>query len=188
MGRALGIADGQLYYSSGSGTAGIYALGTGLPTSGSFTGALIAASASPYAFLFADLSSSVAGVDTLYVADDASTGNGGGIPKYSKQGNGSWSFNSVLAGTGPVRGLTGVVSGGAVQLYATSDTKLYAALDDSGYAGSIAGAGAVTLASAAANTVFRGVAMTPVPEPDGRAIALTSISVLGLFASRRKRA
>jgi hypothetical protein len=31
MGRALGIADGQLYYSSGSGTAGIYALGNGLP-------------------------------------------------------------------------------------------------------------------------------------------------------------
>ena len=71
--RDLEIAGGQLYYSTGSGTQGIYALGNGLPTAAGATGSLIAAVTNPYAFYFADLSSSVAGLDTLFVAVDTTT-------------------------------------------------------------------------------------------------------------------
>ncbi|RTL32545.1 MAG: PEP-CTERM sorting domain-containing protein [Burkholderiales bacterium] len=180
--RNLAIADNQLYYSTGSGTTGIYSLGAGLPTSGTSTGSLIAASASPYAFMFADLSSSVAGVDTLYVADD--TSSTGGIRKYSKAANGTWSLNNTLVLSG-VRGLTGSVVGNSVQLFATSGTNLYSFTDSSGYNANLAGA-ATSLVSASTNTVFRGVALAPaVPEPASSGLALVSLALMGMLARKR---
>ena len=182
--RDLVIADNQLFYSTGSGTTGIYALGTGLPTSGSFAGTLIATSASPYAFLFADLSSSVAGVDTLYVADDTATT--GGIRKYSKSAAGAWSLNNTIVASG-VRGLTGVVNGGQVQLFATSSTNLYGLTDSTGYNANLTGA-VTTLATAATNTAFRGLALAPtaaVPEPATYGLALVSLVLFGVTRRRR---
>jgi hypothetical protein len=186
--RDLVIADNQLFYSTGSGTTtGIYALGAGLPTSGSLTGTLIAASASPYAFFFADLSSSVAGVDTLYVADD--TASTGGIRKFSKSASGTWTLKSTLSITA-VRGLTGIVSGDQVQLFATSASTLYGVTDTAGYDANLGGS-AITLATAGANTAFRGLALAPqaitpsVPEPASYGLALVSLMLIGAAAKRR---
>ncbi|MDO9236464.1 MAG: PEP-CTERM sorting domain-containing protein [Aquabacterium sp.] len=180
--RDLVIADNQLFYSTGSGTTGIYSLGTGLPNSGSFTGTLLAASASPFGFLFADLSNSVTGVDTLYVADDNATT--GGIRKFSKSVAGVWSLNNTIVVSG-VRGLTGVVNGGQVQLFATSATNLYGLTDSTGYNANLSAA-VTTLATAAANTAFRGLALTPaVPEPATYGLALVSLALFG--AMRRLR-
>ncbi len=182
--RDLEIAGGQLYFSTGSGTTGIYSLGTGLPTTGTQTSALIAQSASPYAFMFADLSSTVAGFDTLYVADD--TANTGGIRKFSKSAAGAWTLNNTLSITGQqLRGLTGVVNGGTVSLFATSQSGLYSFSDASGYNANLVGT-ANLLATAGTNTVFRGVEMAPVPEPTSGAIALAGLAVAGLVARRRK--
>ena len=78
--RDISVFNGQLYYSTGSGTTGVYSLGSGLPTSGTQTSALVQASGSPYAFAFAKLGSgSGSAPDTLYIADDGASGTTGGI-------------------------------------------------------------------------------------------------------------
>jgi hypothetical protein len=191
--RNLNVTADQLYYSTGStnvasgGAAGVYALGTGLPTAGSQTATLIAPSTNPYAFLFADLNAAIGGVDTLYVANDAL-----GIQKFSKQASGTWSFNSVVAAAS-VRGLTGYANAnGTVSLFATSDTgaaggsKLYSLTDNGGYNGNLIGT-LTTLATAGTNTVFRGVTMAPaVPEPQTYGLALVGLALVGGLRLRRR--
>lgn len=87
--RQLNIFNGQLYASSGSGTntfRGVETVGTGLPTSGAQQVTRLprltdTTNPSTYSFFFADLSSNVAGLDTLYVADDSA-----GLIKFSLVG------------------------------------------------------------------------------------------------------
>lgn len=168
------IADGQLYISTGSGTAvRIGTVGTGIPTT---SGQVITnlpgipiTNASPYAYVFFDLDSSVAGVDTLYVADDSASSPAPAITKFSLVG-GNWVSNGSagLAADG-YRGLTGVVSGGTVTLWstrrggsgATGGGELVSITDGSGYNGAFSGTPTL-LATAANNTAFRGVALAPV--------------------------
>ena len=57
----------------------------GMPTSGN---------SSPYGFALWDRNPSVAGVDTLYVADDRTAANGGGIQKWSFNGT-SWTLERL---------------------------------------------------------------------------------------------
>ncbi len=182
--RTVDIFGGQLYFSSSTGTfRGISTVGTGTPTTSGQTVTLITppygiGNASPYQFFFADLTTSVAGLDTLYVADDRATASGGGIAKFSLVG-GSWALTDIYAGTGTVgaRGLTGVVNGSNVTLYATttetSANRLISITDTSGYNGRLSGT-ATTLATAATNTVFRGVA--PAPLAGENQIASISVS------------
>ena len=165
--RALAIHNGQLFESSMSGTFRIATVGTGTPTTagqtvtnitgdGSATSPLATASA-PGAFFFADLTSAVDGVDTLYVADSRTTG--GGLFKYSRVG-GVWTSNGSIADIG-LTGLTGSVgSNGAVTLFGTTGTALDLFNDTSGYNGILTG-GSTRLATAATNTAFRGVAFAP---------------------------
>jgi len=106
-----------LYLSTGTGTAGIYQVGSGLPTSSS-SGTAIAtpSSISPYAFLFLDASTSEAGLDLLYITNDGSNSNN--IQKFYKSG-GTW----TAAGThsiGAVRGISGYITAtGRVKLFFT---------------------------------------------------------------------
>src|SRR5437667_1286419 len=117
--RAVEIFGGQLYNSDSSGTAvRLGKVGNGLPTTSGQTITNLpgfpASTGSSYAFFLADLSSSVNGVDTLYVADD-----GTGITKYSLV-SGSWTPNGTVgAGGDNYRGITGVAFGTNVTLYAT---------------------------------------------------------------------
>ncbi|MGH3764912.1 MAG: hypothetical protein ACRDTX_07160 [Pseudonocardiaceae bacterium] len=80
--RAVSIFGGQLYLSTGSGTTGVYVVGSGLPTTGGQTPTLVAGAPSPFAFTALDRDPGVPGVDTLYIADDSAS-PGGGILKYS---------------------------------------------------------------------------------------------------------
>jgi hypothetical protein len=171
--RWLHVFGGQLYGTSGaSPMTDVFAVGTGLPQTGSplalpLTGMPLAGM-SPYSFALFDRSSAVPGLDTLYVADDrtpASDGSGGGVQKWTF-GGASWSrvatFATVNTGTTSVafRGLAGVVTGQAVTLVATtaepSANRLVVIVDD----GAAAPVGTV-VATAAANTLFRGVAFSP---------------------------
>ena len=71
--RALGIFGGQLYGSSGAGTVHLFTVGTGTPTTSGQTLTTLPGfptTGAQSGFFFADLDSGVAGVDTLYVADD----------------------------------------------------------------------------------------------------------------------
>ena len=175
--RAVRIFNGNLYLSTGSSPYnGLSQIGTGLPTTAGqavtalpgFGGATTATD-SPYGFYFADLSTTVPGVDVAYVADDR--GATGGIQKWSLVG-GTWTLNGTIASsaTAQVRGLDGNTTGTVVSLVATSPTGLYIIGDASGYnvAPTLATLPAA-VATSATNTAFRGVAFAPV----GRVVSAT---------------
>lgn len=171
--RQVNIFTDQLYLSSGSGTntfRGVNTVGSGLPTMGSPTltrlpGLTDTTNPSTYGFFFADLDAGVAGIDTLYVADDAA----GALRKFSLV-SGSWTANGVIGvDADDYRGLTGVVVGADVTLYATrkggssvtGGGELVSLTDSSGYNGAFSGTPTL-LKSASSNTAFRGVALTPI--------------------------
>jgi methionine-rich copper-binding protein CopC/uncharacterized protein YdeI (BOF family) len=158
--RQANIFEGQLYVSTGSGSYRLYTVGTGLPTTGGQTIANLTGfptSGSQYSFFFADLDAGVAGLDTLYVADDST-----GIQKYSLV-SGSWSANGVVGlNADDYRGLTGAVSGTTVRLYATrGGDELATLVDTTGYNVDFSATTPTLLVIADANTAFRGVALAP---------------------------
>ncbi|HXI69509.1 MAG TPA: PEP-CTERM sorting domain-containing protein [Verrucomicrobiae bacterium] len=185
--RVLGISAGQLYVSASSGAfLGVSSIGSGEPTtSGQTTTALpgfpTTGSHSSYDFFFANAT-------TLYVADDGSVANGGGIQKWAFSA-GSWSLQYTLLNNGTtttaVRSLAVDTSGANPIIYAitTAGTGSLISLTDTG-----AGSTATILATAPANTAFRGVAFAPTAVPEPATLALASLGGLAcLFAIRRKR-
>ncbi len=174
--RVVNIFNGQLYDSSGSGSnVGVNTVGTGLPTSGSPVITLLPGlpnTGNSYAYLLLDRDAGVAGIDTLYIADQTS-----GLLKYSFNGA-TWAARGNIAGT--LTGLTGVINGSNVDLYATNGTSagnsLVKVTDTAAFNANLSGSFA-TLATAPTNTIFKGVAFAPTsvvtPQPD------LTISLLG---------
>lgn len=161
--RTLDIASGQLFGTTNTATfTSIFAVGTGLPTAaGQSTEPLYGLPmAQPYGFVFFDRKASIGGLDSLYIANENSTAAGGGIQKWTFDGT-IWylvtTFTEGLGGAG-VRGLAAEAQGANIVLYATtvetSANKLVRVVDD----GSPSPA-ATVIATAAANTVYRGVAL-----------------------------
>ncbi len=159
--RSIGVQNGQLYFSTGSGTTGVYAVGTGLPITTGQTSVVVittgtSSTASPYAFSFNSTS------DICYVADDRTTAPIGGVQKWTKSGS-VWSLSYTLAvGTSTGAGARGLIvdwSGTNPVIYATTSAtlpKIVKIID--------AGASSVytELATSATNTAFRGITFTPV--------------------------
>jgi len=163
--RVVKIYDGQLYVGSGSGDfRGVSEVGSGLPTTMETTTLLPGFDVehvnnpSTYDYWFSNDT-------TLYVADDRSLANGGGIQKWELSA-GTWGLSYVLdpGGTG-VRGLSGVVSGGTATLFATttqtSANNLISIVDTG------AASAASVLTSAPADTVFRGLVFAGELPPPG---------------------
>lgn len=161
--RNLGIFASQLYTTASSGAIRLASVGLGLPTT---TGQLMTnlsglptASGSPYGFVVLDRSPSVAGVDTIYYADDAT-----GLQKYSTGDGLNWTARGSVAGN--MRGLTARIDSGTgnVILFGTSTTTSANALvtltDTAAFDATIS-ATPSNIATAATNTVFRGVAFVP---------------------------
>jgi hypothetical protein len=189
--RDLQIANGQLYFSSSSGSfKGIGTVGTGLPTSGTQTLTLLPGNPdggnSPVGFALATLGAGPA-PDTLYVADTAS------ILKYSLV-SGSWvakgSISLPSIGSNTLEGLAVSVSNGAASLVASAGGggaagggTIWTATDASGAGGTASGA-ATPVITAAANEAFRGVAFAPSGPPAGAPEAPFAIllPVIGLGA------
>ena len=160
----IGSGVSQLIISTSSGsTVRIGAVGTGLPTTSgqtitNFTG-ITPTTGSPYQVYFADLSTTVPGVDVMYVTDD-----GIGITKYSLV-SGTWTSNGFVGtGSDSYRAITGVATATGVKLYAiaspSAGSKIVSFTDNSGYNGAFTGT-ATTIASAGTNTAFRGIALAP---------------------------
>jgi beta-glucanase (GH16 family) len=176
-GRSLNIFGGQLYGSTTATGLRIIKVGSGLPTT---TGQTVTnlpgiptTSGSPYGIYMADLSTSVAGVDVLYVTDEFSNV----LSKYSLV-SGSWVLNGRIGNSADYYwGLAGQTSGTQVTLYITRKNagstsgggELAVLTDTSGYNGTFSGT-PTALATAATNTLFKGVALAPE--------SLTSMSVL----------
>ena len=183
-GRGLAIFDGQLYASASPATftQRIAKVGTGLPTTAgqSFAGlpGLPAPSGSPsepHQFFLADLSAGVPGPDTLYVADENTTGVGY-VWKFSLVA-GAWTQNGniTLPNLG-TRGMTGKVVGGVATLFVTEtepsgtfsfgNNSIRKLVDSSGYGGSVAGASLTFFAQTGVHSAYRGIAFVPeLPTP-----------------------
>jgi predicted extracellular nuclease len=168
--RAVEIFDGQLYTSSAASTLRLGTVGTGTPTTSGQTITNLpgfpTSTTSHEQFYFADLTASVAGVDTVYITDDRAVASGGGLYKYSLVG-GSWVLNGTVAAggiTSGLRGLTGSTSSSTVTLFATDAatvSHLVSLVDTSGYNAAFSTTSFTTIATAATNTAFRGVAFAP---------------------------
>ncbi len=178
--RVANIYSNQLFIGASSNPIyGVATVGTGLPTTtGQTVSALpgfpAASGPSSYDYVFTDAT-------TLWVADDRSVANNGGLQKWLFDGS-NWNlaatYNTGL--TAGLRGLTGETdASGAATLYAvtadSSANKLVSFTESAGF---------TTLATSAAGTIFRGVDFAPVV-PAPASIALLSIGTV-LIARRRR--
>jgi len=203
--RDLQIADGQLYFSSSSGSVkGVGTVGTGLPASGSQTLTLLPGSPdagnAPVGFALVTLGAGPA-PDTLYVGDTSS------ILKYGLS-SGSWVAKGSISlpgiGSDTLEGLAVSVSGGTATLFATAGGGssggggvLWKATDATGAGGTASGS-ATSVATASANESFRGVAFVPSGPPAGApespmavllpAAGVGALAVGWLTVARRRRA
>ena len=161
--RWLQIFSGQLYGTSGSsGFTNVFTIGTGLPVTVNQTATplpgLPSTGASPYGFVLFDLAAAVAGNDALYLADDSP---GAGVQKWTFDGS-VWTEVETLNLAAPVgfRGLAGFASGGTVTLMAstaeTGTNRLVVFVDDG-----LSTPTGTAVATSPANTMFRGVALSP---------------------------
>lgn len=189
--RVVETYDGQVYTSSMSGAfRGVAAVGTGLPiTAGQFTTLLPGFSPatnspeSAYAFVYKD-------ANTLYVADDRTSGNGGttatgGIQEWTFDGA-NWNLQYTLApnATTGVRGLTAGLVNDTFTLFATTTSGSIVSVVDTGLSSTFT----TVVSSAGTNEVFRGIAFLPgtvvVPEPASDASLLIGGTVVGLLSRR----
>jgi len=158
--RVVGTYLGQLYVTSSSGQYhGVVQVGSGQPTTSGNFGTILpgfptSSGPSNYDFYFADPT-------TLYVADDRSIANGGGIQKWTESG-GTWTLQYTLAPTGftGCRAVHGRVQNGVLTLFATTGSP-----NNGNSIVSVVDTGAASVfsvvATAASNTVFRGLRMVP---------------------------
>jgi DNA/RNA endonuclease G (NUC1) len=158
--RATAIFNNQLYISSASGAfQGVASVGSGTPTTSGQT--ITALPGFPTATGPSSLAFAFFNATTLYVADDRSTGSGGGLQRWTLSA-GTWTLTKTIT-SGLTSGLRGVTitnngSGQAVAYATTANSpSLLVKVTDTNSAGD-----AFTLvATAGANTAFRGVALTP---------------------------
>lgn len=157
--RAIQTFSNNMYLSTGSGTPGIYQIGSGMPvvsgqtltpvivTAGTGTG-----TASPYAFYFN------ATQTVCYVADDRTPANGGGIQKWVNSG--SWTLAyTINTGAAGARGIVASFTGTTPVLFFTTaeaTANKVCIVNDLG-----AGSTPTAIVTASANTIFRGIALAP---------------------------
>lgn len=177
--RVAGAFGSQLYFSTGSGsTRGIYAVGNGLPTgTGTVATSLISVGSTPAPsqFVLLDLNGGVAGLDTAYLAVDAT------VRKFAFDGTAWNAAGTATSSNGNVIGVAAKVSGGNVTVFATTATHLIQAADTTG--GTLAGA-FTSLVTAASGTAFRGTALAPEsgvvsPAPSGAGVATPNTLNIG---------
>jgi hypothetical protein len=187
--RVVNIYNNQLYGTSASGSGtpwlGVATVGTGLPTTTQVApgyailpGMPTTGTHSSYDFWFKD-------ANTVYVADDTSAANNGGIQKWTQSG-GTWTLSYTLLNTGTsttaARGLAGTVDGSGNTLLFFTTGSLLGEVIDTGVNTSTF----TTLATAASGYAFRGVEFLPVPEPGSFAILGLGLLSFALFRRFRR--
>lgn len=194
--RTVSIYNGQLFASMQSGAFRITTVGTGTPTgpADSQTQTNLpgypTTGTSNFAFVMFDLDSSAdfngTGLDTLYVAIE---GGSGGVFKWSWDASANQWVARGSATLTDTRGITGIVNpDNTVTLYVTNGSSLRKITDTAAWNSDINGS-FTTLATAANNTVFRGVAFAPVPEPGPLVLGASVLALAAVgYVLRRQRA
>ncbi|MBX7131729.1 MAG: hypothetical protein K1X67_03510 [Fimbriimonadaceae bacterium] len=173
--RVVNIADGQLYGSASSGThLGVFTVGTGLPLGPGETSTLLpglpdttgTGNASVYDYAFV-------GGNTVYMCDDRSIANGGGLVKWTLNA-GVWSLAYKLTsglGTVGVRSIARIGGPDSAPVFAVitgegsgAATRIMTITDDGSGLNSF-----LPVATSDTNTAFRGVEV--IPAPSGRPIS-----------------
>jgi predicted small lipoprotein YifL len=172
--RVLGIFDNQLYGSASTsvpapGFYGVFRAGTGTPTAADQTATMLpgfpaVAGVSAYGFSALDRDPSIAGVDTLYLADDRAIASGGGVLRWRLSSAGTWSQDAVFSMglSSGVRGLTAWIEGTEVRIAAVTGESISRVVLYTDTPGMMPGLPGV-VAIAPTNTQFRGVALAPTP-------------------------
>ena len=162
--RSIRIFNNKIYYSTQSGTIGIYSVGNGtsLPISTTTPiGEITSSTTNPQGFM---LFSAGGNNIVMYVIDGINTSTYG-IYKYYYNGT-TWSAQGsvLIGGSTSLYGLTGYVDStttpAKVNLYATTPNNVYSLADTAGFAATMNGT-FTSIATAATNTAFRGVCFTP---------------------------
>lgn len=170
--RTVNIFSNQLFYSTGSGTAGIYAVGAGLPTASATASVLKITVTDPYAYTFIDRGS---GNLNCYIASGANA-----ILKFSSADNGgTWTARGSIAASSPVYGITAQLESGNPVIYATvstATTSLLQKLTDATVFDANITSSLTTIATAATNTAFRGIAFAPAAPVNNLALTFTTVS------------
>lgn len=156
----IGSVNGQLYFSSTSGSYRLATLGTGMPTTAGQTATNLSGlpvTTNNAGFVFFDTDDDGT-LDLLYSADGTS-----GVLKYYFNGS-TWlaagSFAITGFGSNALRGITGVYEVNNVVLFANTGSVLLKLVDAALPASTIS-ITQTTLATAAPRTSFKGVTFTP---------------------------
>jgi hypothetical protein len=164
--RFVHVVNNQLYGSSGTGVyVNVFTIGSGLPMAAgqlasTLYGMPTTPGPSPYSFALLDRSAAISGVDTLYVADDRSFANNGGIQRWEYDGF-SWTNTATFTdGTAGARGLAATIEGTGVRIIATTSesptNRILSIYDEPGFSPIV-----VPIATSPTNTLYRGVAFAP---------------------------
>jgi hypothetical protein len=165
------VVAGQLYCSSAK-SPNVFTVGTGLQTTGTPAASTLPGypaavlTSGPFGYAFLDLNSSVAGNDTLFVADDT-----GGIKKWTYNGT-TWSqatstFTKNGATAANFRGVVAIASSTSTQtsgvtlIAGTADTNGTANIVKFVDNGTAAQSGTAIVTVDGTTKVFRGIALSP---------------------------
>jgi len=156
--RFISSSGSQLYYSTASGTFGIWKLGNGAPTNSGNVATLYIAtpSGSPYGFAMRFDST------VCYIADDRAVASGGGIQKWTRSGS-TWTLAYTIGtGTGSTVGARGLAVNWTTippTIFATTaEATLNRVIRINDTSSTVT---PITIATSVSNTIFRGVSFTP---------------------------
>jgi hypothetical protein len=161
-----GIFDGQLYGTAKTTTPslyGVFNVGTALPVTATLPTMLAGnTGSSPLDFAMMDLDPNIAGVDTIYIADEAAPASGGGIQKWIYDGT-TWiqAYTLSTGLSGGLRHLLADESPGGIVLLATTAGAANAANTIVKVIDNGADSPFLTLVNAPTNTAFRGISLLP---------------------------
>ncbi|WP_436521258.1 DUF3616 domain-containing protein [Actinoplanes sp. HUAS TT8] len=170
--RTVQLVDGNLWFGSEKGSAGLYRGTTRVVAIGSD-------GSGPISFTLLDRDASVPGADTLYVLQETV-----GVYKYSSDGT-TWTSRGKISSTSGWTGLTGVVDGTSARLYGINGdgakNTLVQVTDSARSTSSPSASSRTTVATAPSGIAFRGVAFAPggtasSPSPSASPSASASVS------------